>query len=449
MSPTSLPAGPLGARAQTLLDLIEQVRTEGVERFDFDAFDGMIGVKPEEPAPLEQRRRNWQQLADRFGGGRVLSVDQPDAHELRLEIESPDGSRWLLMVGVEADPPHRIEWFGHRQALGDRMVIRDAVAVDGPALDALERHEPVVAGDREVWVERSDYFDCCRLMAEPMYVVADDHGDIVGGMGGGKHPARIGGVDYRMGYAHHLRIHRDHQRRGIWGHLADAWYERYPLGDALDCSYGYVARDNEVMQRAWRDMDNKWPVGPSRFLIDCAATGTTADSSGSARVAAVDDIPVIVEILNEGHRDEEVWSPHAVDSFTTRVTRAPDLYEIGDVLIAEGDAAVVGVWAMGTKAVTVIRSPVGERRQRRAIAVDHAFRPGHEDAYGAVLRGWCARLAARGLTHLTVYSSPRSPGWHVLEDLAAEREDFDYWTPQIAVPGDAADKGVYVDPIYF
>jgi hypothetical protein len=436
-----------------MLELIEWVRAHGADQMDFATFDGRIAVELEEPPPIESRRRNWQQLADRLGGGRVLSLEERNDEQVQLVIAADDDRRWQLTIAFETNPPHRIERFSHRPSLPEGVTVRDAVPEDAAGLEALERAEPIVAGDRALWVERDNFFDCSRLMDDPMYVVADDGGRIVAGMGGGKHPARIGGVPYRMGYAHHLRIHRDQQGRGIWSHLADAWYERYPLGDVLDCSYGYVAVDNEVMQRAWRDMENKWPVGPSRFLLACDAdAGRDGGSSRpgiDSRIATDGDIPLVIDILNEGHDGEEVWPAYTLASFTERTRRAPDLYGIHDVLVASGGAAAVGVWAAGKTAVTVIRSPEGERRERRALAVDHGFRPGHEDDYAAVLRASCARLAGDGLTHLVVYSSPHSPGWSVLEELAVDREDFDYWTPQIPVPDGAATKGVYVDPIYF
>ena len=61
----------------------------------------------------------------------------------------------------------------------------------------------------------------------------------------------------------------------------------------------------------------------------------------------------------------------------------------------------------------------------------------------------CARLADSGMTHAVVYSSEKSPGWAVVEGLADRHETFDYWTPQIPVPADAAGQGLYVDAICF
>ena len=42
-----------------------------------------------------------------------------------------------------------------------------------------------------------------------------------------------------------------------------------------------------------------------------------------------------------------------------------------------------------------------------------------------------------------------SPGVELLRSLADEVEAFNHWSPGVPPPADAADKGLYIDPIYF
>ena len=81
--------------------------------------------------------------------------------------------------------------------------------------------------------------------------------------------------------------------------------------------------------------------------------------------------------------------------------------------------------------------------------MDYAFEPGGEDQLEALLRAWCARLAAGGFDTLVIYGSPASPGASMLERLGRETERFFMWTPGIAVPEGAENRGLYVDAVYF
>jgi hypothetical protein len=85
----------------------------------------------------------------------------------------------------------------------------------------------------------------------------------------------------------------------------------------------------------------------------------------------------------------------------------------------------------------------------RGVVLDYAFDPGAEGQFEALLRAWCGWAAARGIDTLSVFTSPASPGVEVLTTLAREVERYNMWTPGIPVPEGEANKGLYVDPIYF
>ena len=55
----------------------------------------------------------------------------------------------------------------------------------------------------------------------------------------------------------------------------------------------------------------------------------------------------------------------------------------------------------------------------------------------------------RGFDTLSLFTSERSPGCDRLRELAASIDAFDMWTPGIAPPQGAAERGLYVDQVYF
>jgi hypothetical protein len=81
--------------------------------------------------------------------------------------------------------------------------------------------------------------------------------------------------------------------------------------------------------------------------------------------------------------------------------------------------------------------------------LDYGLLPGAEDELEALLRAWCAWLAERGMDTLSVFTSERSPGYDRLCALAREVDVFDMWTPGIDEPPGAAERGLYVDQVYF
>jgi hypothetical protein len=88
-------------------------------------------------------------------------------------------------------------------------------------------------------------------------------------------------------------------------------------------------------------------------------------------------------------------------------------------------------------------------RSRRGVVLNYAFMPGGEEEFSSLLKGSCAILHERNIDALSIFSSPASPGLEVIKALADEIEEYNMWTPGLAVPPEAAERGLYVDPIYF
>ena len=85
---------------------------------------------------------------------------------------------------------------------------------------------------------------------------------------------------------------------------------------------------------------------------------------------------------------------------------------------------------------------------RGAAVLDFGYLPGGEDDLLDALRAWSAWLAPRGMSELSIFSSPGCRHWPLLKDLGHQTE-FDFWTPSIPQPEGAETNGLYVDHVYF
>ena len=85
----------------------------------------------------------------------------------------------------------------------------------------------------------------------------------------------------------------------------------------------------------------------------------------------------------------------------------------------------------------------------RGLVLDYGFLPDRgTDDLEALIRTWCARARDAGITHLSIFSSPPSPGTRTIVRLADRIEEFDFSFGE-QEPIDLDERGVYVDAVYF
>jgi hypothetical protein len=251
---------------------------------------------------------------------------------------------------------------------------------------------------------------------------------------------RIGGADKTILTVSHLRVLPEHQRKGLWGEANTVLDKYWPT---VDGSSAFIAVDNAAMQHGFRHTPDKWPAPVLWAQLDCArlASGTFG------RSATPSDAAGIVDLINAFRAGEEMFVPYTQESLAGRLARAPELYSWERLWLAEG--AVVGVWPAARALRLVTERDGAQSTSEPGVVLDYAFAPGSEGAFEGLLRAWCGWLAARGMDKLSLFTSAASRGCDIITSLAAEVEAFNMWTPGVAVPSDAAEKGLYVDPIYF
>ena len=325
------------------------------------------------------------------------------------------------------------------------VAIRIASEADAAILSELERRSPLQLGDAALVIDRGDdYFAAARLMANATVLLAEVDGEPAGVLAGAVHPACLDGRPRNMLYIHHARIPPEFQRHGLGRALAAKAHE-IAREQGYDSAYWYIAKNNARSQGFARNAANRWSFGPILADLPARPTGVPAPAFRPATPA---DAGHIVEILNAAHSGEEMFLPYTEDSLRERLERAPAQYGWPNLWLGEG--AVVGAWPTGDYIRTILIGPDGTRHEsREASVLDYGCLPGYEDEIAGLLRALCSWAYERGYQSVSIFTSRGSRLRDVVLPLAEEATEFDFWTPAIPEPAGAAERGLYVDPIYF
>lgn len=433
------PATPAGRQAAWFLSRLH-ARGEGATPADFERYSPTLPGWPPPAGSDAQAGESWRELAARFGA--IESIAFASVSDLQTEATIlVKGRRWKFAIAVEAPAPHRIERVEWERLYDFKLEVREATPADAATLADLESRCPIVHDETSVWFDRGErYFDFSRLMEDCTVGLATVDGAPAAVTCGARHTVRIGGALRPIVTVSHLRVLPERQRKGLWG-AANRVLDKY--WPTVDGSNAYIAVGNAGMQHGFRSTPNKWPIRIQWAKLDCSRLG----GSAFGRPAEAADAPMVVELLNVFHQREEIFVPYTPQRFTARMERASDLYGWDRLWLADG--AVVGVWPAGRALRTVTQRAGARSVCDPGVVLDYAFAAGAEGAFEALVRAWCAWLAARGMDRLSIFTSPASPGAEFITALADEVEDFNMWTPGIEVPARAEENGLYLDPIYF
>jgi hypothetical protein len=390
---------------------------------------------PAVPAPM--RRGMLTHFATLIGAFEVDARERRGDDFALAHLRDARGRAWRAWVQLESRGARRIRLGIASLAPPSGWTLRSAEESDAAALRELERGCPITIGDLQITYDRGpDYFAGARLSGGIKGTVAERDGQIVAMHCMLTHPLRVGDLQFDATYLHHSRIRPGVQGTGLFSALNGAELERHAADS--ETFYSYVAVGNEAGLRIVPVP--QWTVRPERVLIDCRRhAGATY-----GRPARPEDAERIATLVNAAHGREELFAPYTPERLTTRVTREPALYGWRDLLL--GDRAVVGVWAAGLRIVR--ESPAGREESVRALVLDTGFEPGAEDELVRLLGAWCGRVQPLGITHLTVFTSPGSPGRDALHAIAARVEPY-YFNIGLPEPPDVAVRGLYVDQLYF
>lgn len=213
----TFPDTPAGRTAAAFMRLLVTSADEIVfEEMDALYHPDLLARWPHEEDEI--RRERWQRHQARGGGFQLAAVDVTSSFEIVPIIEYADGRRFKIALAIEEHPPHRIVDERWDQVFDFAVLVREATDADGPALAQLDRLAPIVQGEARVTFDRGDdYFADARLIEHVIVGLAEVDGAVAAVNWGAVHRPLIGGVERRLATALHLRVHPEHQGKGLWG----------------------------------------------------------------------------------------------------------------------------------------------------------------------------------------------------------------------------------------
>jgi hypothetical protein len=375
---------------------------------------------------------------NQIGHFKARTVHVADGGCLEVEVVGRKDRVWFVRLHLDGEA--RISRFAILRPVPHGISLRPAVAADWPALAELEQACPTsTAPDKSASLYRGDGLaDHFVLQREYSLWVAEREGRLVGARAFPIREVSVAGRNRRYAFSHFARIHPVHQSIGLFQPLNATALERVQA--SIDGVFAYADPANETIRAALGGYP-VWSVRPFRAELDCArlagpAVGRQAESSDAARIA---------ELMNACHRREGFFAPYTAATVGERLSRATGVYSWRNLRLS--DAAVVGVWLCAER-----RTVTDGRRKEtmvRALVLDYGFLPDRgSDELEALIRHWCARAREARITHLSIFSSPPSPGARLIAGLADHIEEFDF-SFDAPEPMDLDERGVYVDPVYF
>jgi hypothetical protein len=385
--------------------------------------------------PTDWLMQHWRTQVGDFEVRRVVPADDG---WIEIEVQGRKERKWL--VRLRLDDRDRLAECVITRAVPADITFRRARESDWAALAELERACPTVTAEgTESSVYRGERLrDHFALQGEYTIWVAEHRGRIVGARAFPVRDVVIDGTRRRYVFSHFVRILPDYQAMGLFQPLNSmAWSDIQANADNV---FAYADPGNVSIRRALGNFPT-WSVKPFRAELRC----DTLAGERHGRPAQPRDADRVVKMINCCHQREGFFAPYSEEVLSERLSRVAHAYSWDQFRIAE--RAVVGVWPCNEWR----RIEDGDRIEtmRRAVVLDYGFTPGDgEDDFVRLLHHCCAQVREQGMTHLSVFSSPPSPGCCAIRELAERTQDFEFSFGE-AEPPDLGSRGVYVDPVFF
>jgi hypothetical protein len=369
---------------------------------------------------------------------RVTSVATNDPREIAIDLVDEDATDWRLSLRTEG-PDARVANLIFERPLAAGIRIEQAFD-DPPSIDmiALERAIAIEARARTQSIDRSrSLADHLRLVDHVFSTVAY-HGDTAVAMSMAilRSVTDVDGDTQVVVYGGRDRVHPDYRGRRLSDSLRSNRSGKLPR---FDGQYFVVDPDNVASMARVSDRVQRLGVV---LRVPLATQELAGPEIG--RRATPEDIDHLHTLLQATHGREFLWGGNRAARLEERLSRT-EAYTWNDLRFT--DKAMVGTW-LADERRTVSEERGEPRVVRRALVLDYAVADGGEEDFEALLRAACTDAHVAGLDELVVTADSRAKGVDVLTRLGHTTERLDAFTPDLAIPDDLDERGVWFDPIY-
>jgi GNAT superfamily N-acetyltransferase len=220
------------------------------------------------------------------------------------------------------------------------MIIREAVPDDNQSLIELQRKCPM-GTDLVLQLDSGpDFFNRSRGYENWHVLVAEEEGVLLGAAGYTVQDKPIGGKMSSMVYEYGFMVDPGARRRGVASALQREIEKRTADSDIMHLN---IIEGNASSHSFFTGHGFQRVKGCVPFMV-MAYKEHSVDKYRIRRMRK-DDIPVVVDLLNETYRGYEMYNEMTESSFREYYGRLP-FYDMDDIYLYEGDTvlAVAGVW---------------------------------------------------------------------------------------------------------
>ncbi len=349
----------------------------------------------------------------------------------RIRLHDTYGHNWVLELTF--DPSDRIAGIAVDIDLADGLKVRTAATEDLVRIEELDRATPMPFSDGQVVIDRNGQLTELMALLEPNdLAVAERNGEVLAALGRATVTIRVGGRRCEVNYMHHMRVAPPGRKQGLVPILAVTL--ETPTLSTTDGAISVVHADNSY---AAKNQPFLWSAGGVRAVLDCASI------AGAPIGSNVDDhdLQRLCSMINHAHENEEWFVPYSPTSLAERLGRTLN-YGVANLVATK--RAVVGLWPSGER--RVYRSGGDTWDERRGTVLDYGFAEGGLDELELLLRQTAASAHEAGITHLSIFTAEGAPTYPMIAGLTDRLEPY-VVSCSIPEPANAAQRGVYIDPI--
>lgn len=222
--------------------------------------------------------------------------------------------------------------------------IRDAVESDDAALVELQKRCPMGRSLILQLDSSPSFFNRSRHQIKNHVVVAEEEGDIIGSASCAIIKKRVNEKILTTAYNYNLMVDSRYRRRGIAALLTE---RRAEIAQEEDCDLIFCQiTEGNIPSIKLQEKTGFVHVKDSTSYVLMVYKPQKLSINARIRHAETTDIPRIVDLINNTHREYDLYYPYKIDEFNNLVEKRA-FYDLHNILVFEKEGEVeacLGYW---------------------------------------------------------------------------------------------------------